>query len=339
MQWPRVGLLYLRGGSWNGSRILSEGFVRQASTTVPSVVGLPEVDPQHYGNASDHYGLLWWNNADGTLKDVPRDAYWSWGLYDSLIVVIPSLDLVVARAGQSWKRDSDDHYNVLQPFLGPIVASCLDRDARAEASTQEDVPETASPPYPQSSSIADIEWAPVSSIIRRARGSDNWPMTWADDDKLYTAYGDGKGFEPFLDAKLSMGLARISGAPQELTAENLTSPTFETKGDGARGKKASGMLMVGGVLYALVRNADNAQLAWSSDHGRTWSWADWKFTESFGCPTFLNFGKNYAERAMPLSTSIRTTTTARTNRPTTWCSPEYRPIGSASVRHMSSSRA
>ncbi|MEW6303207.1 MAG: DUF4185 domain-containing protein, partial [Verrucomicrobiota bacterium] len=38
----------------------------------------------------------------------------------------------------------------------------------------------------------------------------------------------------------------------------------------------------------------NAQLAWSRDHGATWTWADWKFTASFGCPTFLNFGRNYA---------------------------------------------
>src|SRR5262249_54455474 len=62
-----------------------------------------------------------WNNADGTLKDVPRDAYWSWGLYDSLIVVIPSLDIVATRAGQSWKRESAGHYDVLRPFVGPIA--------------------------------------------------------------------------------------------------------------------------------------------------------------------------------------------------------------------------
>ncbi len=54
------------------------------------------------------------------------------------------------------------------------------------------------------------------------------------------------------------------------------------------------MLCVDAVLYLLVRNAGNSQLAWSSDHARTWTWADWKFTTSFGCPTFLNFGKNYA---------------------------------------------
>ena len=52
--------------------------------------------------------------------------------------------------------------------------------------------------------------------------------------------------------------------------------------------------MVDGVLYLLVRNADNAHLGWSTDHGATWTWADWKFTESFGCPTFLNFGRDYA---------------------------------------------
>lgn len=52
--------------------------------------------------------------------------------------------------------------------------------------------------------------------------------------------------------------------------------------------------MVDGVLYMLVRNAGNAQLAWSSDYGKSWQWCDWKFTTSFGCPTFLNFGRNYA---------------------------------------------
>jgi len=52
--------------------------------------------------------------------------------------------------------------------------------------------------------------------------------------------------------------------------------------------------MVDGRLCMWTRNAGNAQLAWSEDHGKTWEWADWKLTTSFGCPTFLNFGKNYA---------------------------------------------
>jgi Domain of unknown function (DUF4185) len=54
------------------------------------------------------------------------------------------------------------------------------------------------------------------------------------------------------------------------------------------------MLMVGGTLYMWTRYAGNSRLAWSSDGGATWQWADWRFTTSFGCPTFLNFGRDYA---------------------------------------------
>jgi hypothetical protein len=270
----RLGYLYLRGGVWNGKRLLPAEFVKQAGTTVERVVGLPEVDGKTYGNASDHYGLLWWNNADGALKEVPRDAFWSWGLYDSMIVVIPSLDIVAVRAGQSWKRaPGADHYDVLKPFLEPIATSVK---------------------YPASPAIAGVDWAPVKSIIRKAKGSDNWPITWADDDQLYTAYGDGRGFEPFVPKKLSLGLARIAGSPPDFRGANVIAPTAESTGDDVRGRKASGVLMVKGTLYMLARNAGNSQLGWSADRGATWTWADWKFTTSFGCPTFLNFGRNYA---------------------------------------------
>jgi len=124
----RIGLLYLREGEWSGDRIIPTSFVRLVQKPVPQVVGLPEFTPtvsRHasVGDASAHYGLLWWNNADATLKKVPRDTYWAWGLYDSLIVVIPSLDIVVARAGQSFEGDRSDHYGVLRPFLEPIARS------------------------------------------------------------------------------------------------------------------------------------------------------------------------------------------------------------------------
>jgi hypothetical protein len=150
------------------------------------------------------------------------------------------------------------------------------------------------PPYPPSPVVIGLTWAPKETIVRRARGSDNWPLTWADDGHQYTAYGDGNGFEPLLKEKLSLGLARVEGGPADVGGVNLRSPTAEQRGDGPRGKKASGILTVGGVLYLLARNAGNSQLAWSSDHGATWTWADWKFTTGFGCPTFLNFGRDYA---------------------------------------------
>jgi hypothetical protein len=148
-------------------------------------------------------------------------------------------------------------------------------------------------PYPPSPVIRGIQWAPQESIIRKARGSDTWPLTWADDDALYTAYGDGQGFEPPVPNKLSLGFAKVEGPPEGFTGINIRSASGERKGEGANGQKASGMLMVGGILYMWARNAGNARLAWSSDHARTWTWSAWTLETSFGCPTFLNFGKDY----------------------------------------------
>ncbi len=155
---------------------------------------------------------------------------------------------------------------------------------------------SSGPPYPPSPVITSITWAPAESIVRRAQGGDNWPLTWADDGAIYTAYGDGSGFEPRLPVKLSLGFARVTGTPADFLGENIRSPTGERTGDGASGEKASGLLMVEGVLYMWVRNADGAgcgsRLAWSTDHARTWQWADWEFAE-LGYPCSLNFGRNY----------------------------------------------
>src|SRR6476646_4755621 len=74
--------------------------------------------------------------------------------------------------------------------------------------------DTPSMPPPPSAVIKNIQRAPKEAIRRQAKGSDNWPMTWGDDDALYTAFGDGTGFEPKVKKKLSLGLARITGGPE-----------------------------------------------------------------------------------------------------------------------------
>ena len=284
----RIGYLYLREGRWKDQQIIPADFVRLVRTPAKEITGLKENEESH-GNASEHYSLLWWNNGDGTIPALPRDAFWSWGLYDSLIAVIPSLDLVVVRAGESWKRTSDEHYDVLKPFFEPIAQA-----TRAGPLGHGSEIKPSGPPYPPSPVIRQVNWAPAETIIRRAPGGDNWPMTWGDDDILYTAYGDGNGFKPFVPAKLSIGFSKVTGTPPDIQGVNFTAQNGEFRGDGRSGRKASGLLMVDGVLYLLARNLDNARLAWSRDHGATWSWADWSFTTSFGAPTFLNFGRNYA---------------------------------------------
>jgi len=280
----RIGYLYLRQGRWLDKQIIPSWFVDAARTVPHGIKGLPVLKPEDYGNASDHYGLLWWNNADGTMKNVPRDAYWSWGLYDSLIVVIPSLDIVASRAGKSLRGPRNPHYAPIEPFLEPIALSVKDRGKWPDA------------PYAASKVIQEVEWAPAKTIIRKAEGGDNWPITWADDGNLYTAYGDGQGFEPKVNKKLSLGFAKVISGPDDFKGINIRSKTGERVGEGTAGPKASGMLCVDGILYMLVRNVGNSQVAWSDDHAATWNWCDWKFETSFGAPTFLNFGADYAGR-------------------------------------------
>ena len=158
-------------------------------------------------------------------------------------------------------------------------------------------PPAPRPPYPPSPVITKLTWAPKETIVRAAPGCDNFPLTWADDDALYTTYGDGRGFEPQVERKLSMGFARITGPPDRFTAANVRSPSGEQLGEGRRGKKGWGLLCVGSVLYLWLGHADRngaqAQLAWSADHGRTWTFADWTLAE-LGMVGFVNYGRDYA---------------------------------------------
>ena len=274
----RLGRLVLREGDWDGTRVLGREAVRQ----VTHDAGLP-----------GHCGMGWWTNAAGRYDWLPRDAVWGAGAGDQVLLVVPSLDLIAVRNGGALatpeevrKRNPKDVFEEYHDpradiLFKPLVGAITDWPSGAA-------------PYPPSPVITRIDWAPAGAIVRKAKGSDNWPLTWADDGHQYTAYGDGNGFEPFVPVKLGLGIARIEGGPEDFTGVNVRAPTAENRGQGKDGKKASGMLMVDGVLYMLARNAGNAQLAWSKDHGRTWAWADWKFTTGFGCPTFLNFGRDYA---------------------------------------------
>jgi hypothetical protein len=190
---------------------------------------------------------------------------------------------VAARAGKSLNKAGNSDYKSIEPFIEPIALSVKTEKGRSGQ------------PYPISPIIKGIEWADAKTIVRKASGSDNWPITWADDDNLYTAYGDGWGFEPKTEKKLSLGIAKVRGSPPDFEGVNIRTESGERTGQGIKGAKASGMLCVDGVLYMLVRNVGNSQIAWSKDYGKTWTWCDWKFTVSFGCPTFLNFGKDYAD--------------------------------------------
>lgn len=163
-------------------------------------------------------------------------------------------------------------------------------------------------PYPDSPVITglSLDW---STHRRGAQGSDNFQLTWADDDNLYGAWGDGGGFGGTSSkGRVGLGVARISGPGHDWTGANRwggLNPENPAQ-FGGQGK-SWGMICVDGVLYMLVvpdvvpgkgyRNHYEYVEVWKSkDHAATWQRPSWKFlqAENLTVPTFLNFGRNNA---------------------------------------------
>jgi hypothetical protein len=178
----------------------------------------------------------------------------------------------------------------------------------------------AGPPYPQSQTISGISWN-LSTVLsmRKAVGSDLWPMTWAADGSLYAAWGDGGGFNGTETSKTtgraSLGFARITGTPQagnpaSFSGQNVwgQAPQF-AQYQATFGGKVDDLISVGGVLYGqggiwtaancncadpTIKNEDNPvrTLVWSSDLGKTWQIAPW--TRSGDAGASLQFGQDYS---------------------------------------------
>jgi CubicO group peptidase (beta-lactamase class C family) len=265
----RIGQLMMLQGRWNGRELIRRNIVKQVLTDQ----GLPRPD-RSATNPAPASGLAWYVNTDGIWPAAPRDAFVGAGAQHQVIIAIPSLDLVVVRNGDAL---GDTAAGFWGPVYDLLVKPLMDA-----------VTETA--PYPPSPVIRRAVFG--KEIRRLAIDSDNWPLTWGDDDAQYTSYGDGFGFEPRVERKLGMGFARILGSPADFRGENLRSDAERT-GDGAKSAKASGILMVDGILYLWVRNVENSQLLWSRDRGKTWQWG-FKMADGFGSPAFLNFGRNYS---------------------------------------------
>src|SRR3954454_9900370 len=72
----KFGLMLLRDGRWSNTRILPAGYASLAGSRQPDLLGIPYIDPdpKKCPGANNHYGLLFWNNADGDSPRVPTDA-------------------------------------------------------------------------------------------------------------------------------------------------------------------------------------------------------------------------------------------------------------------------
>ena len=166
--------------------------------------------------------------------------------------------------------------------------------------------------YPRSTYIKGIEWLTDRIPYPGPEGGDSYPMTWANDDDIYTSSGD-PGWGP---SPTGLDVEKFIGGPEDYKIEQIN-PMPGFVGGGGTGPKPTGMICVDGVLYLAVQNIKGIQPApfgMGSQHGsdahiffdhhrQAWKGATWfpRYNDikepmfpgyKFGGPAFVNFGKD-----------------------------------------------
>jgi hypothetical protein len=141
-----------------------------------------------------------------------------------------------------------------------------------------------------------------------AKRGDTYPMTWADDDYIYTSSGD-----PHWGEKATgLDFERFRGIPPHYHITKVNE-MVDYVGNGGEGPKPTGVISVDGVLYLAFQNllgkkrpvhgtrsqhGSDAAIVASTDHGRTWRPAIKEIKQPmfpgsrFGGPSFVNFGRD-----------------------------------------------
>jgi CubicO group peptidase (beta-lactamase class C family) len=111
----KFGLLYMRDGTWEGTRVLPEGWVDFARTPGP-------------GKNSDIYGAGWWVSpaqgegtpyAFGLETGAVRDAFAAQGFEGQYTLLVPSKDLIIVRLGLTTQ--DDQRSGALGQWLGKVA--------------------------------------------------------------------------------------------------------------------------------------------------------------------------------------------------------------------------
>ena len=134
---------------------------------------------------------------------------------------------------------------------------------------------------------------------------DLWMNTWAEDDLLYSGWGDGSG--PWPGIGCDAGVVVLRGNPPFFVVpDDSTDIRCKFVPDGTpttiRDDKPSSLISIDGVLYfaghSPLSDAEYGYIAVSTDDGATWAeipHSPWqRFAGSpFRCMFFINMGQNY----------------------------------------------
>jgi CubicO group peptidase (beta-lactamase class C family) len=100
LDFAKFGLLYLRGGEWNGTQLVSREWAGSAQTPL-------SLDQE----SGSFYSWQWWVSGD------QYGTYWANGYEGQMISVVPALDALVLRFGHT----SAEHYPALYAWRARVL--------------------------------------------------------------------------------------------------------------------------------------------------------------------------------------------------------------------------
>jgi CubicO group peptidase (beta-lactamase class C family) len=104
VDYARFGLLFLHRGAWNGTRIVPEGWVREATAADTTT------DP------AQDYQYFWW-------VDVERPGrFYGLGNFGQYLYVAPDADVVIVRNGREWGAENETWLQVFRTIADGLAA-------------------------------------------------------------------------------------------------------------------------------------------------------------------------------------------------------------------------
>ena len=179
-------------------------------------------------------------------------------------------------------------------------------------------------PYPASRILGGIVWD-ESSKQRYTRHGDLWDSTWASDNAVYGAWGDGYGFA--CSSKRQIGLSALYGSPDSGVLTGIDAlcgapypPTCAANSQ--IGGKDQGVVALPGAVIYMFHTTQNirqpngtcgdvtkAWLAKSVDNGYTWtdhvSSLQWPDASGFNPSSILQYGQAQAGGLAPDSGNVQ----------------------------------
>jgi CubicO group peptidase (beta-lactamase class C family) len=91
--WGKFGLLYARKGNWNGTQIFAPEWADYVAQPTPTSNGT--------------YGAQFWLNAQGKMKDVPKNMLYADGYQGQRVYILPDQEIVIVRFGLKGNYDEN----------------------------------------------------------------------------------------------------------------------------------------------------------------------------------------------------------------------------------------